>query len=317
MANITISNVTGLLPASVYVADEFGENSQYVGQLTGTPQTFSVTGCPVNTAFLVVTIVNGAGNQQIQIVQCSDLVPTPSVTPTKTVTPTVTPTKTLTPSVTPTITPTSVTPSVTPTYTPTPSVTSTPCPPPDFAYLFIEPVSASTSMYNWMNSQGQTWYGFNFSNPTQNQTTFNTQFNTYVNFSGWTAGTMPAVRTQTIPQVSGGFDVYGNEIFAYNFTTHRVPSGTGPTGSQYAWYTWVIPPNATNNLKQTQIGFNYQSDPLSLVVANMENTVYDYTFNYTGNTIPKGIYRVYTTSRQPHFRLNNNLDIYFKGITVS
>ena len=48
--------------------------------------------------------------------------PTPTITPTQTPTPTVTPTQTITPSVTPTNT---VTPSITPSQTPTPSITPT------------------------------------------------------------------------------------------------------------------------------------------------------------------------------------------------
>ena len=79
--------------------------------------------------------------------------PTPTNTPTMTLTPTPTntPTNTSTPNApTPTQTNTS-----TSTQTPTPTKTPTPTPTPVyFAYLFIEPVSGSTNIGEWMYNSG-------------------------------------------------------------------------------------------------------------------------------------------------------------------
>ena len=92
--------------------------------------------------------------------------PTPTVTPTNTVTPTVTATPTETPTETPTNTPTVTetptnTPTVTETPTNTPTLTQTPTPtsPPSQAYLFISPISASTTtdINAWMTAQGSAW----------------------------------------------------------------------------------------------------------------------------------------------------------------
>jgi hypothetical protein len=254
----------------------------------------------------------------------SSITPTITLTntPTNTFTPTQTPTQTTTPSITPSITPTiSITPSITktptvtrtqtPTRTVTPSVTSVP----RTAYLFIEPISGASAIGNWMYTvNGLNFFGFsNATQPTQNQTDFNIQLNTYVDYSGWTSGQFPTLITQDVPQTSGGVDSFGNSITAYNFKTTFVPSTT--TGSR-GWYTWVIPVGATNNLTQTQIDYSL-SNPNVMTTLTMESTIYSYTFTYTGNTIPKTTYKVYTTYPNGDFAFDANTAIYFKGNTVA
>jgi hypothetical protein len=268
--------------------------------------------------------------------------PTPTPTPSVTSTPTITPTISLTPSQTPTTTPCIPTPSVTKTVTPTttptisvtptithtpgasptstvtPTLTRTPTPTPTpalRAYLFIEPFSGSSSIGQWMFDLGLNFFGFtNYSQPTQNQNQFNIELNNYVNYSGWTNGSFPSIIQTNVPQTSGGFDSYGNPIVAYNFYTTEVSAGT--VGDS-AWYTWIIPTSLTNNLKQTSIDYNKDGDPQHLTTVNTESTLYNYTFTYTGTTIPTATYRIYTTFPDGNFEISNNQSIYFKGNTVS
>lgn len=233
------------------------------------------------------------------------ITPTPTPTPSSTATPTTTPTPTT--SNTPTQT---QTPSGTPTPTPTPS------PSVGTAYLFIEPQSGSTEIGQYMFDGGYSFYGFtNFSAPdTSSQGAFSNDMNGYMSYSGWTGGTFPAVRTQSVPQVSGGVDAYGNSIVAFNFTTHEVPENTVESS---AWYTWIIPTGATNGGIQTKIDYNAFGNPNSLTTLNMDSTFYTYTFNYTGDTIPSGVYRVYTTFADLAFYLDNGINtLYFRGNTV-
>ena len=238
------------------------------------------------------------------------LTPTPtiSITPSISLTPSITPTRTVTPTITKTP---RATPTNTPTKTPTPSVTSVP----RTAYLFIEPISGATAIGNWMYTvNGLNFFGFsNATQPTQNQTDFNIQLNTYVDYSGWTSGQFPTIITQDVPQTSGGVDSFGNSITAYNFKTTFVPSTT--TGSR-GWYTWIIPVGATNNLTQTQIDYSL-SNPNVMTTLTMESTIYSYTFTYTGNTIPKTTYKVYTTYPNGDFAFDANTAVYFKGNTVA
>jgi hypothetical protein len=254
---------------------------------------------------------------------------TPTPTPTSTITPTPsvtigltpTPTSTITPTPTSTITPTpsvtiGLTPTPTSTITPTPTITPSSTPFVGTAYLFIEPQSGSTNIGQYMFDNGYNFYGFtNSSGPTtSNPTQFNNDMNGYVSFTGWTGGVFPTVRTQMVPQVSGGVDTYGNSIDAYNFTTHEVPVNTV---SNQAWYTWIIPTGATNNLIQYQIDVNSFGNPNSMTTLIMDSTIYSQTFNYTGSTIPTGVYRVYTTFADLSFYLDNGGNtIYFRGNSV-
>lgn len=233
--------------------------------------------------------------------------PTPTNTPSNSVTPTNTPSNTVTPTITTTVTPTiTVSPSLTPTSSPLP---------PTKAFLFIEPQSGSTSIGQWMFNNGQTFYGFtNSSAPALNQSIFNNQLNTYVNFSGWTSGLFPSIINQDVPQTTGGSDSFGNPIVAYNFKTTQVSANTV---SGKAWYTWIIPTGVTNGLYQKKIDYSTSSPSMPPTTVNTEPTIYSYYFTYTGSTIPQTTYRVYTTYPSTNFNLLNTSSIYFKGNTVS
>ena len=288
---------------------------------------------PPRTVYGVYTIlIDGA--------DCPVILNVPVPTPTPTPTPTVTPTMTVTPTVTPSITPTnnicqpSQTPTTTPTKTPTPSVTSTPGASPTptttatptktptptptpvyFAYLFIEPVSGSTNIGQWMYDNGRNFFGFtNYSQPTQNQVQFNIDMNTYVSFSGWTSGLFPTLIQQTVPQTSGGEDQYSNAIVAYNFLTTKIPSGYV---NGFGWYTWMIPVSLTNNERQTIIDLNTNNNPNLLTGIGMEQTINSYTFTYTGTTIPPTTYRVYTTYPNTIFKITDTQNIYMRGNTIA
>lgn len=229
------------------------------------------------------------------------LTPTPSNTPTNTPTPSVTPTNTPTPSVT-------ESPNPTPTPTPTPIL--------DFAYLFIEPQTGATDLGQYLYDSGVNFFGFtNLSSPdTSNSAQFEIDMNAYIDYSGWTSGLFPAVRTQPVPQSSGGVDSFGNAIVEFNFTTHEVPANT--VNSQ-AWYMWIIPTGSTNGYIQTLIDYSNDGNPNTLIAVNTESTLRTNTFYYSGSTIPADTYRIYTTFTDVAFYLTNNDDIYFKGNTVS
>lgn len=265
------------------------------------------------------------------------LTKTPTNTPTHTVTPTVTPTynpcsisptPTPTPSVTPTLTntPTNTstpgaptpTPTNTPTITNTPTKTQTPTPTPTplyFAYLFIEPISGSTNIGQWMYNNGRNFFGFtNYSQPTQNQTQFNIDMNVYVDFSGWTNGQFPSLIQQTVPQVSGGEDSFNNSIVAYNFLTTEIPNNYV---NGYGWYTWMIPVSLTNNERQIMIDLNTSNNPNLLTGVGTELTINSYNFTYTGNTIPQTTYKVYTTYPNTIFKIIDTQNIYMRGNTIA
>ena len=263
--------------------------------------------------------------------------PTPTPTPTVTTTPTTTTTPTVTPTVTPTFnpcppipptrtpTPTRTsTPTVTPTPgasqtpTPTQTMTTTPTPTPTpvyFAYLFIEPVSGSEDIGQWMYDSGRNFFGFtNYSQPTQNQAAFNIDMNTYVDFEGWTNGLFPSLIQQTVPQVSGGEDSFNNAIVTYNFLTTEIPNNYV---NGFGWYTWMIPVSLTNNERQIMIDINTSNNPNLMTGVGTEQTINSYTFTYSGTTIPQTTYRVYTTYPNTIFKITDTQNIYMRGNTIA
>ena len=332
MSLITIDSVSGIPPYQIYVCDVFQFNCQFIGVFTDyipPSVSFPVPSGYTTAPQLLIKIVDSTGCVFTQNYMCLTPTPTPSITPTNTPTlsltpsntPTlsITPTNTVTPSVTPSYTPTNtVTPSITPTKTVTPTVTTTPTPtktpePGILAYLFIEPYSGSSNIGSYMNSLGSTFYGFtNTSQPSTSASTFDLDMNRYVNYSGWTSGLFTAIGKQIIPTTTSGFDSYGNPIIAYNFPTTKVPENT--VGCK-AWYTWVIPVVYTNYKYQVEIDLGIVN-PNVFTSVKMEPTIYANTFTYTGSTIARTTYRVYTTYPSNTFELDNTYDLYFRGSKV-
>ena len=249
--------------------------------------------------------------------------PTPTTTPTNTPTPTETPTQTPTPTITPTETPTN-TPTVTPTVTETPTNTPTPTPTPQpfFAYAFIDQAAAGprTNLSNWMVAQGSAFRGFNVAGagtPSTDPTTFNTQMNAYISWSGW-GPSNPSVVVTGITTNPGPYspstDAQGQAIQQYKFQTAVIPAGafTGTT----AWITWFVPTGATNG--QTYSTINYGSSAAAATTATLPPNYLSLTINYTGSTIPPGVYKMYTTYGDTAFRPGiANLPQYFRGGTLT
>jgi hypothetical protein len=182
------------------------------------------------------------------------------------------------------------------------------------AILFIEPLSGSSLIGQWMTNEGVDFYGFsNGSQPSIAPAYFDSDMNSYVNFTGWTNNTFPEIITANVPQTTGGVDALGNPIIAYNFETTSVSVAESTSGN--AWYTWIIPVSLTNNLSQLTIGYS-TSAPSPLTIVSTEPTIRANAFTYTGNLIPKTTYRVYTTYPGTNFRLANSGVIYFKGESV-
>jgi hypothetical protein len=87
------------------------------------------------------------------------------------------------------------------------------------------------------------------------------------------------------------------------------------TVEDQSWYTWIIPTGLTNGLIQKEIDVSIDN-PNVLTSTLMESTIYAYTFTYTGNTIPRATYRVYTSFPSSNFQLKNSTNIYFRGSVV-
>ena len=124
---VTINTLTGTPPYYVYVCDADALNCVYIATISSTPYVFNVPPPLDAQSEVCVKVVD---INDCEIIQCGniipDLTPTPTVTPSPTVTIGLTPTatETQTPTPTPTVT-IGLTPTATETQTPTPTRTPT------------------------------------------------------------------------------------------------------------------------------------------------------------------------------------------------
>jgi hypothetical protein len=192
------------------------------------------------------------------------------------------------------------------------------------AYVFIEPYDKFTMVARYLKDSvskspltQSPFLGF-FVGP---GISLQHNFLNYVNMPHWYDGRLPKVIQAEIPQTSGGIDSLGNPKIAYNFTTVKIPKNTV---SGMAWINILIPVSAmSNDTKRQKTIITYEKIGNTLVTNgsiqgrsyNMNSVMYGYTFNYQGNRIPKGIYRLYTTYPESGFRANltSTKDYYLRG----
>lgn len=311
MSQITINTINGTPPYSIYVCSTFLLNCTFVTSgLTSLPITFDTPSAFTHSPSVVVKVIDSQNCEYIQYYDCLTPTPTKSPTPTPTLTSSITPTPQITPSntqtpatATPTPSPT-VTPSITPTMTLTPSTTSQPA---AAVMLFIEPMTGTTSIGNYMNSKSALFFGFsNGVVPSSNQSDFDFEMNSYMDFSGWTSGEFPSVINTTI------VDAFAINIVNYNFLPINLSANTI---SGNAWYTLIIPTGFTNGQYQKSIYLSYDGG-ISQTTVLTNPTIYSNYFEYTGYSYYRTTYRVYTTLPSPEFLLNNSTNLIFSGSTI-
>jgi hypothetical protein len=143
----------------------------------------------------------------------------------------------------------------------------------------------------------------------------------YYSIPFWTSDASLRVIETEVPQVSGGLDSHNNPKLAYNFTTVKIPKGTL---NDWGWVTVLIPTSAMNNdtKRQRQIGYYAKngnritsSGNNTHTIINTNTVLSSYVINYTGNVIPQGQYRVYTTHGGFGMMIgfNSTNDVYFRG----
>jgi hypothetical protein len=153
---------------------------------------------------------------------------------------------------------------------------------------------------------------------------FNSNFRDLVNYYSmplWNSDSHLKVIETDVPQVSGGMDSNNNTKLAYNFTTVKIPKGTL---NDWGWVTVLIPTSAMNNdtKRQRQIGYYSKngnkitsSGNNTHTIINTNSVLSSYVINYTGNVIPQGQYRVYSTygGSGMMIKFNSTNDVYLRG----
>jgi hypothetical protein len=178
------------------------------------------------------------------------------------------------------------------------------------AYIFVEPQSKLTMIVNHLKSVPHSvmtptstpFYGFFTGSPIK-PTNFSDLRN-YVDMPHWSDGRLPAIIQTDITQTSTG---------VYNMGTVKI---SGPlVNNQYVWIMVLIPVNATpnSNWRQNKMSTNHNNGAYR-VAFDTNTTLYSYVMNYTGNRIPAGQYRVYSTySGFYELRPKVMGDFYLKG----
>jgi hypothetical protein len=141
----------------------------------------------------------------------------------------------------------------------------------------------------------------------------------YISMPHWIDGRLPQIIQTDIPQSSGGTDTFGNPVQAFNFKTIKISKNT--VNDQFSWVVVLIPINAMNNdirrQRQIEVVEKLGNTTRSRRVFLTENVVSNVVINYTGNRIPAGQYRVYSTYPSTGMRLNLNStnDVYIRGFS--
>lgn len=204
-----------------------------------------------------------------------------------------TPTATVTQTNTPTYT-------STPTNTATPTNTNTATPSPTYcynpqAYILFDAQTGLTSMNSWMVSQGSTFRGMFINAPSSVPATFEAQMNAYISYSGFGTTTFGLLPTSITPNQdpinwssSYGWGGSGNFVWV----NMLVPTCPICNDGEYGLMGLTTPSNSTTD--------SYRSIP----------------FYYSGTSIPKGYYRLYTTYSNTTMRLSSSSSEYSLGSLV-
>lgn len=223
---------------------------------------------------------------------------TPTPTPTPSVTPTLTPTPTNTVTVTPTP---SVTPTTTTSVTPTPTVT--PSQAPYYAYIFPEPLDATSQLDlgQYLSNSGSTWFGYGNDGVYPSGANYASNLAIYVQYSGWTGSsgnfiTNVGTIKSAIRQSSGvGTDSYSCPQNQYVFGTVEITTTMVDPDVQYAYSIWIPLAGVGGSMTNMTVDAGRST---ACSVSIVDNGIPDTTnagINVTvpsGCAIPSGTYRV-------------------------
>jgi hypothetical protein len=171
------------------------------------------------------------------------------------------------------------------------------------AYIFIEPKNKQNLIVSYLKDSVPhatiPFLGFNFGFAIT-ATNKNDVLN-YINLKYWYNGQLPAVRTVNVSQSTHNID----SVSINNLTIN----------DNATWISILIPVSAMGNDTYKQSLIKIGGTGLKTGVVTMNSTIYNFYFDYTGNYLPKGRYRLYTTFVSPtmRFDLTKSGSVYIKG----
>ena len=161
------------------------------------------------------------------------------------------------------------------------------------AYVFVEPKNKQNLIVKYLkdsvpHSAGIPFLGFNMGYGIT--TTNKNDVLNYINLKYWYNGQLPQVRTVNISQTT--------------FKMDSISIVNSSINDNSSWVTILIPVSAMSNDTYRQSRVIIGGTGLRTSVVTMNSTIHSYTFDYTGNYLPKTRYRLYTTFVSPTVRFN-------------
>jgi hypothetical protein len=172
----------------------------------------------------------------------------------------------------------------------------------NLAYIFIEPKSKQDLIVKYLkdsvtHSTRFPFLGFNLGTGITDANK-NDVLN-YINLKYWYNGQLPSVKSVN--------------VISHNIDSLTINNLTINDNS--VWVTIFIPVNAMNNDTYKQSLIKIGGTGLKTSIVTLNSTIYNYYFDYTGNYLPKGRYRLYTTFVSPvmRFDMSKPGNIFIKG----
>jgi hypothetical protein len=184
------------------------------------------------------------------------------------------------------------------------------------AYIFVEPRSKHAIIRNYLRTLPFTgrlpFVGFHGVGLGENLKSNFPNFSNYINMPHWIDGRLPQIMQVDVPQTSGGIDTFGNPVHAFNFKTVKISKNT--VNDSFSYIVVLIPINAMNNDTKRQTWIRIVEGAGSPKDIKTDNVLSGVVINYTGNRIPAGQYRIFTTTdRGMVLNLNSRNDVYIRG----
>lgn len=180
----------------------------------------------------------------------------------------------------------------TPSPTPTPSTCSSP-----MVWAIFDANSDRFDLSAWMTAQGSTWKGFNSvpAAPSTNAAIFQSQMNAYISYSGWGVSTYSLV----------------SAIMTYNQDPILIVNNVNTFTDDSTWVSILVPSCAV--CPGGEYGLIGDSDFPNYTTNDTYRSI---EFYYSGNTIPQGYYRFYTTYIFPQMRSSISSPEYSLGSLI-
>lgn len=172
-----------------------------------------------------------------------------------------------------------------------------------FAYVFIEPKNKQNLITKFLKDSVPhsrfPFLGFNFGFGITSEN--KNDILNYIDLKYWYNGQLPSVRTVNVSQTTFNIDSLSINNLSINDNS--------------TWVSILIPVSAMANDTRRQNTIKIGGTGLKTSIVTMNKSVFGHQLDYTGNRLPKGRYRIYTTFVSPtmRFNLSRTGHIFIKG----